>query len=79
MLLLVFVTMASFHAVGAKVPRDTVYFYDTWGQMLSMTPSPMIVSPVIEEIIPYEFDFFTTTTNDYRFYDHHAPSYFGFG
>lgn len=59
------------HAVD--VQRDTVYFYDSWEQMLDMTPSSMIVSPDIEVINPYEIDIYTST-DDYRLYDHMAAS-----
>lgn len=59
-------------AVGTQ-QRDTVYFYDTWEQMLDMTPSSMIVSPVIEVLSPYEIDIYTST-DDYRLYDHMAAS-----
>ena len=59
------------HAVD--VQRDTVYFYDSWEQMLDMTPSSMIVSPVIEVINSYEIDIYTST-DDYRLYDHMAAS-----
>ena len=36
------------------VPRDTVYFYDTWEQMLYMTPEAMIVDPYIAAYTPYQ-------------------------
>ena len=59
-------------AVEAE-PRDTVYFYDTWRQMLYMEPSSMVVSPIIEAETPYAIDIYTTTS-DYRLYDHMAAT-----
>ena len=56
------------------MPRDTVYFYDSWEQMLAVEPVGMVVSPVIEMEIPYEVDIYITT-DDYRLYDHQAASY----
>lgn len=60
------------HASDANV-RDTVYFYETWEQMLNMTPAKMLVSPVIEAVTPFEVDIYTTT-DDYRLYDYHAAT-----
>ena len=40
-------------AVSA-VPHDTVYFYDTWEQMLDMIPNGSIIDPLIEAYTPYE-------------------------
>ena len=34
--------------------QDTVYFYDTWEQMLNFTPVAVIIDPIIETISPYE-------------------------
>ena len=57
----------------AAEPTDTVYFYDTWKQMLNMTPAEMVVSPVIEAINPFEIDIYTTS-DDYSQYNHLAAS-----
>ena len=35
-------------------PRDTVFFYKTWGQMLNKTPEAVIIDPWIEVYTPYE-------------------------
>ena len=60
---LAFVTMASFLALKAgELPRDTVFFYDTWEQMFYMQPSAYIVAPYIEASTPYEV--FVYTGND---------------
>ena len=71
-ILLAMVAFCSMNA-QAKEPVDTVYFYDSWSDMMNLTPSEMIVSPVIEMINPFEIDIYTTT-NDYRLYDHQAVS-----
>ena len=52
---------------------DTVYFYETWEQMLDMTPAVMVVSPVIEAVTPFEIDIYTTT-DDYRLLNYRAAS-----
>ncbi len=48
--------LASLTAVAdeATEPLDTVYFYDTWEQMLDQTPVAAVVSPYIEAYTPYE-------------------------
>jgi hypothetical protein len=58
---------------AATEPRDTVYFYDSWRQMLDMEPVSMLVSPIIELETPYAIDIYTTTS-DYRLYDHMAAT-----
>lgn len=35
-------------------PIDTVYFYDTWEQMMDMSPVAMLMDPYIEVLTPYE-------------------------
>ena len=57
----------------AAAPLDTVYFYDSWKQILNVTPTTMVVSPVIEAINPFEIDIYTTT-NDFSLYNHVAAS-----
>ena len=52
---------------------DTVYFYETWGQMLDMTPAVMVISPVIEAVTPFEIDIYTTS-DDYRLLNYRAAS-----
>lgn len=64
---------ASFNAHALDNPRDTVYFYDTWKQMLDKEPASMIVSPIIEVETPYAIDIYTTT-NDYSLYKHMAAT-----
>ncbi len=71
LILVAIVTSLGAHA--AQEPRDTVYFYDSWKTMLEMSPSVMLISPVIEAQTPYEIDIFTTT-NDYSLYDHLAAT-----
>lgn len=73
-LLLVLLFLSSLPVVAQKESvRDTVYFYDTWQQMLDREPASMIVSPVIEAETPYAIDIYTTT-NDYSLYKHMAAT-----
>ena len=72
-LVLCLVAATALCASAANEPRDTVYFYDTWQQMLEMSPSAMIVSPIIEVENPYEVDIYTTQ-DDYRLYNHLAAT-----
>ena len=72
-ILLAMVAFCSMNNAQAKEPVDTVYFYDSWSDMMNLTPSEMVVSPVIEMINPFEIDIYTTT-DDYRLYDHQAAS-----
>ena len=69
-LVLIVIAATALCAQAANEPRDTVYFYDTWKQMLTMEPAAMIVSPFID---PYEIDIYTTQ-DDYRLYDHLAAT-----
>lgn len=61
--------MVSMTVWADEQPRDTVYFYDTWEQMLNHEPSVMLLSPVIEAETPYAIDIYTTS-NDYHLYKH---------
>ena len=72
-LVLFLIAATAFCASADNEPRDTVYFYDTWQQMLEMSPSAMIVSPIIETENPYEVDIYTTQ-DDYRLYNHLAAT-----
>ena len=72
-LIILLLAMVSLNVQAVDEAYDTVYFYDTWEQMLSMTPSSMLVSPVVEVVNPYEIDIYTTT-DDYRLYDHLAAT-----
>ena len=51
LLLLVLVASA---AAGHAVAQDTVFFYNTWEQMLSQAPVAVVVDPVIETVTPFE-------------------------
>lgn len=46
--------VASRASAAYEQPHDTVYFYDTWEQMLYMAPEAMIVDPIIEAYTPYQ-------------------------
>ncbi len=41
-------------AADDTAPIDTVYFYDTWEQMMDMSPVAMLIDPYIETLTPYE-------------------------
>ena len=53
-ILLALMTMASLHATAAEEPRDTLYFYDTWEQMLYLEPVAMIINPFYDAYSPWE-------------------------
>ena len=73
-LLLVLLFLSSLPVVAQNEwVRDTVYFYDTWQQMLDREPASMLVSPIIEAETPYAIDIYTTT-NDYSLYKHMAAT-----
>ena len=72
-LVLILVAVTALCARAANEPLDTVYFYDTWEQMLEMSPSAMIVGPFIDIENPYEIDIYATQ-DDYRLYDHLAAT-----
>lgn len=44
-------------AAADPAPRDTIYFYDTWQQMLDGNPVSMLVNPIIEVFSPYSIYF----------------------
>ena len=48
------VAMVSLQAVATEEPHDTVYFYNTWEQIMAQDPVAMIVDPWIDPITPYE-------------------------
>lgn len=57
MILLTFV-VCSLHCVAAeRAPKDTIYFYDTWEQMLNRQPQSMLINPIIEVFSPYSISF----------------------
>ena len=73
-LLIVLLFLSSLPVVAQNEwARDTVYFYDTWQQMLDREPASMLVSPIIEAETPYAIDIYTTT-NDYSLYKHMAAT-----
>ena len=53
MLFMVLAT-ASLQAMAFSLPHDTVYFYNTWEQLLIDSPATMYVDPWIDPITPYE-------------------------
>jgi len=53
-LLLVLIAITSLHAVAETEPHDTVYFYDSWQQMLYLEADAYVVDPYIEALTPYE-------------------------
>lgn len=52
--IVLFFFMAASAVTCQATPQDTVYFYDTWEQMLNFTPIAVIIDPVIEIRSPYE-------------------------
>ena len=42
------------HAAASELPRDTLYFYDTWEQMLYLEPVAMIINPFYDSYSPWE-------------------------
>lgn len=61
-----------------EVPRDTVYFYDSWEQMFDMSPEAMIIDPYIDALTPYQVAIETPdeTLND-AIYDTHIAASLG--
>lgn len=50
--------VCSLHCAAAdSAPKDTIYMYDTWQQMLDMTPESMLVNPLIDVFSPYSIRF----------------------
>lgn len=41
--------------MASATPQDTVYFYNTWEQMLEKSPVALIVNPIVHVYSPYEF------------------------
>ncbi len=55
--------LTSFHAMAGSEPHDTVYFYNTWEQIISQTPAAAILDPWIDPITPYEVIIETADAN----------------
>jgi len=55
--------MSAFHAEAADEPMDTVYFYDTWKQMLNVEPVAMFVNPQLYLESPCELYIMTNDPN----------------
>ena len=72
-LVLILIAATALCGRAANEPLDTVYFYDTWEQMLEMSPSAMIVSPFIDVENPFEIDIYASQ-DDYRLYNHVAAT-----
>ena len=53
-ILFVVLATASLQAMAFSLPHDTVYFYNTWEQILSDSPKLMYVDPWVDPITPYE-------------------------
>ena len=70
---MILLSSGSLHMAAQSQERDTVFFYDSWGDMFDVSPSGMIISPIIECETPYAVDIFTTT-DDYRLYKHLAAT-----
>jgi len=57
-LILLSVTACSLHAAAVEPhPHDTVYFYDSWQQMLDGQPEEMLIDPMIDAFSAYELYF----------------------
>lgn len=52
--ILLLVILAAMASAGRAVAQDTVFFYNTWEQMLSQSPVAVIIDPVIETVSPFE-------------------------
>jgi hypothetical protein len=48
------VALLSMHAVAETEQHDTVYFYNTWEQIIDQTPVALMVDPWIDPITPFE-------------------------
>ena len=44
-------------AAAESPPRDTIYFYDTWEQILDNRPQSMLVNPNVVVLSPYSIVF----------------------
>ena len=65
MLMLLVLTMCSLRC-AAKAPtaqHDTIYFYDTWQQMLDIQPVAFYIDPMIEVYSAYEIYFIAYNAN----------------
>lgn len=51
------VAMVALRGAAAEEVHDTVYFYNTWEQMLMDRPAAMFIDPVISVMPPYFNDF----------------------
>lgn len=51
--------MSALHVHAAQEPNDTVYFYNSWAQVLDMSPEAMIENPDIIAYTPYDIDILT--------------------
>jgi len=55
LLTLLAVVMCSLHSFAVEpAQHDTVYFYNSWEQMLYMQPVGMMIDPYIEAVTPFE-------------------------
>ena len=54
MLMVFTLALCSLHGVSGEIPRDTIYFYTTWEQMLYLQPEAFIVNPYFEVVTSYE-------------------------
>ena len=43
------------HGMASATAQDTVYFYNTWEQMLEKSPAALIVNPIVHIYSPFEF------------------------
>lgn len=57
-LMALMLAVCSLHcAADESAPKDTIYFYDTWQQMLDNQPESMLVNPIIDVFSPYSITF----------------------
>lgn len=61
--IVLFLAMATPAVTTHACAQDTVNFYNTWAQMLNVTPAAMIVNPIIETRSPFEL--YVDACNDY--------------
>ena len=60
--ILVAIATVSLLASAQSAPRDTIYLYKSWEQMLNMDPQGMVLDPIIDAYTPYEI--YIETGND---------------
>ena len=53
-IILVLVALAPFRAAAADEPHDTVYFYDTWADILYQDPVAALIDPYIWASTPFQ-------------------------